>query len=88
MVKINPTMANLKRACQKFGAELSVVEAGKWVNVDADAPEGKVWEANGLVTLHTEWMVGDAKYRAESITDMLDRMSYGVSDDVDPEELP
>jgi hypothetical protein len=80
MVTTKPTLAALKKACKRIGIEPDIADAGRWVTVNVDAPDGMTWDANGCTTLVTSWMHGDEKFRAESITDILERMAMGWSE--------
>jgi hypothetical protein len=80
MTAINPTMTNLKRAVDKAGATLDVAEGVRWITANVDAPDGMIWDANGCTTLVATWMIGDAKFRAESIADVLERIAMGFSE--------
>lgn len=53
------------------------------VDFHVDAPEGKVWTANGcsvLTASHTD-LVSGRSWKREAYADLIDRMRYGLEND-------
>ena len=73
-------LSSVKKLAKSLGATVDVKSVGKWTRVNVDAPAGKTWDAATLHCLLAEWLIGDSVYRDQSLTDLLERMSLGVSD--------
>lgn len=72
------TLATIKAKCAELGAEYSCDTVGNWTTVNVDAPDGRVWCCTGDITmLVATWLADDKAYKAEALTDLLERMEMG-----------
>lgn len=78
------TWGKVKKEVARLGGTVSGGRCGRWWRFNLDAPDGFVWDATGDTgTIVVEWRDGDAKYRADAVSDALERVTMGVSADED-----
>lgn len=70
------TETQVTKVASKFGATIETSE-GSWFSMIVDAPDGRVWSANGCTCLMVTWNRGE---KAEAMADLLERMSYGIEE--------
>lgn len=73
------TLAQIRRAITKHGAELTIQDAGDARTLNIDLPAGMRWVVNGCHALAGHFRPGESKGWASDVyTDMLERMEYGT----------
>lgn len=83
---------HLKRAVENAGGRLEEDEPANDCRIfQAVAPEGKIWKGSDTQCLVVWWAIGSsaqaAKFNEESLDDVLERMSHGLRDLNDEEEM-
>jgi hypothetical protein len=68
-----------------LGATVEVIEAGRQVSVNVDAPTGKVWAAASTHHLNTWWRLGEIEFRRDALADLFERVTMGLADCGDPD---
>jgi hypothetical protein len=81
------TLSTLRRAAAKHGGTLDVCDVGRTVDVNIDAPDGKLWACDELHWLCVSWHKGMGEHsgKHEYIADAIERMARGVVDCPDAE---
>ena len=82
MSTVKPTLANVRREAERYGAEVEYGLSGRYDTITIDLPAGKVWVANGCHCLSCSVVI---RLVADQYRDLLEQMAYGTDDCDDPE---